>query len=60
MLFKYLLVRPIHDLGFRENFLENVTLHRDERTQSFPPRPARFATDVANSSGVTGFGMCAW
>jgi hypothetical protein len=28
--------------------------------QSSPPRPARLATNVANSSGVTGFGMCAW
>jgi hypothetical protein len=39
---------------------ERRSCDRDERPQSSPRRPARFATAFANSPGSTGFGTCAW
>jgi hypothetical protein len=29
-------------------------------SQVYPVRPARFATTVAGSAGLTGFGTCIW
>jgi len=45
--------RPVQIEGFRTHSVVCAA-------PSYPPRPARLATSVANSSGSTGFGTCAW